>query len=54
MDAVNESEEPMDVGVCHDHNRVYECYCTICYWYIYFYLSMICPSCLMFDAHKGH
>ena len=33
MDAVHEAEEPMDIGVCNQHNRVFECYCTQCYWY---------------------
>lgn len=33
MDAVHEAEEPMDIGVCAAHNRVFECYCTQCFWY---------------------
>lgn len=33
MDAVHEAEEPLDIGVCTQHNRVFECYCTQCYWY---------------------
>jgi hypothetical protein len=32
MDAVNEAEEPIDIGVCNQHNRVFECYCSQCYW----------------------
>lgn len=31
MDAVHEADEPVDIGVCNTHNRVFECYCTQCY-----------------------
>lgn len=33
MDSVHEADEPGDIGVCHEHNRVFECYCNQCYWY---------------------
>jgi hypothetical protein len=33
MDSVHEADEPADIGVCNEHNRVYECYCTQCYTY---------------------
>ena len=32
MDSVREADEPLDIGVCTQHNRVFECYCTQCYW----------------------
>ena len=55
MDSVHEADEPGDVGICHEHNRVFECYCNNCYWYFISHLcSMICASCLMFGSHKGH
>lgn len=37
MDSVHEADEPGDVGICHEHNRVFECYCNNCYWYLCVY-----------------
>ena len=34
MNSVDEAEETLDIGVCNEHNRVFECYCTQCFWYI--------------------
>ena len=33
MHAVYESEEPHDIGVCPEHNRVFECYSLQSYKY---------------------
>ena len=33
MDAVHEAEEPIDIGVCSLHNRVFEFYCIPRNWY---------------------
>lgn len=36
MDSVKEkdTEELLDIGVCPSHNRLYECYCTDCFWFV--------------------
>lgn len=61
MDLVHEAEEPGDIGVCHDHNRVFECYCNQCYWYccvlilVWFALHVLCSviiKVMMFVRYK--
>ena len=49
MDAVHEADEPLDIGVCSQHNRVFECYCTQCYWYYSSHSAWSAPrvSCSM-------
>jgi hypothetical protein len=37
----------LEDNVCRVHNRPFECYCLNC-------KCIICPTCLMFDKHKGH
>lgn len=56
----------MDLGECSQHNRLFECFCTNCQMFAFspflnpkeltvcFLFSLICPTCLMFGAHKGH
>ena len=37
----------IDVGICREHNRVFEGLCKSCE-------CVICPSCVMFGKHKKH
>ena len=47
----------MDFGSCEEHNRNLEAYCLVCNMYSLLTLTfsrLVCPTCVMFAAHKGH
>lgn len=39
--------DDLDVGYCQEHGRANEAFCEEC-------RTVICPTCIMFGAHKGH